>query len=105
MTEDIEFWECQAVLKYFGGGKPLHISTLYRGMAAGRYPRPVNVGASAVRWIAAECRTAALNMIVERSRPKPPTKRGRPKQTVAPIPEPARVEVKPKGKRAPQQCT
>ena len=38
----IELWERKTVLAYFGGDKPLHVSTLYRGMTTGIYPKPVN---------------------------------------------------------------
>ena len=65
----IELWDKQAVLEYFGGTKPLHLSTLYRGMASGIYPRPINVSADVVRWVADECRAATLRMLAARDDP------------------------------------
>ena len=56
--EPIELWERATVLKFFGGDKPLHISTLYRGVHTGRYPRPVYVSDNSVRWVGHECRAA-----------------------------------------------
>ena len=51
---------------------------LYRGVHSGRYPRPVNVSANVVRWLADECEEALERMIAERDQPQPPQRRGRP---------------------------
>ena len=64
--DTIEFWDRPAVLRFFGGNKPLHTSTLYRGIGDGIYPRPVNVSRNAVRWLASECRAAAQRMLAAR---------------------------------------
>ena len=53
----VELWDRKTVLAFFGGSKPINVSTLYKGMASGRYPKPVNVGPNTVRWIAGECRS------------------------------------------------
>jgi hypothetical protein len=74
----IELWERQTVLEFFGGDKPLHASTLYRGMVAGIYSRPVNVAGNTVRWIADECRADLNRMIAARDGPQQPPRRGRP---------------------------
>ena len=47
----------RATTEFFGGTKPLHAATLYRGIRAGRYPRPVKVGALS-RWLRSECEAA-----------------------------------------------
>ncbi|MGY4434842.1 putative DNA-binding transcriptional regulator AlpA [Bradyrhizobium sp. F1.13.1] len=73
----IELWDRQAVLEFFGGNKPLHPSTLYRGMVSGIYPRPINTSGNTVRWIASECKGALDRMISARDEPKPPSRRGR----------------------------
>src|SRR5215211_3115438 len=52
---DDELWDRQRVLEYFGGSKPIHTSTLYRGVNSGIYPPPMNVSPNAVRWIGQEC--------------------------------------------------
>jgi predicted DNA-binding transcriptional regulator AlpA len=77
-TTAIEFLDRPAVLKFFGGSRPLHVSTLYRGMHNGRYPRPVYVSGNSVRWIRSECEAAAQRMLDARDEPKPPTGRGQP---------------------------
>jgi predicted DNA-binding transcriptional regulator AlpA len=81
----IELWDKPAVLKFFGGIRPLHTSTLYRGVVNGVYPKPLSVsgggGGGAVRWLADECRDALTRMIVARDQPKPkPERRGRPRR-------------------------
>jgi predicted DNA-binding transcriptional regulator AlpA len=81
--ETPEFWDKPAVLQFFGGVRPLHTSTLYRGMHDGTYPRPVKVSRNSVRWLASECREAAQRMISERDEPKPTKsgkRRGRPRK-------------------------
>jgi predicted DNA-binding transcriptional regulator AlpA len=52
-----------AACAFFGGTRPLHPATLYRGVRQGRYPRPVKVGALS-RWLRSECE-AALSAMVE----------------------------------------
>ena len=73
----LELWDRQAVLEYFGGSKPIHPATLYRNMASGIYPKPINVSANSVRWVADECRAATRRMLAARDQPKPPHRRGR----------------------------
>jgi hypothetical protein len=74
---DEELWVRATVEKYFGGEKPLHTSTLYRGVESGIYPPPINVSANSVRWVPAECRAARQRMLAARDKPKPPSRRGR----------------------------
>jgi predicted DNA-binding transcriptional regulator AlpA len=79
---DDELWDAPKVQEYFGGSKPIHISTLYRGVNSGLYPRPMNVSPNVVRWIPRECRAARKRMLDERGDPKPPpppARRGRPR--------------------------
>jgi predicted DNA-binding transcriptional regulator AlpA len=52
-----------AVLAFFGD---INLSTLYRGINAGVYPRPINVSANVVRWLASECEAALAAMIARR---------------------------------------
>jgi predicted DNA-binding transcriptional regulator AlpA len=81
----IELWERNTVLKFFGGDKPLHISTLYRGISTGIYPKPINTSGNSVRWLADECRAALDKMITARDEPpKRPTRRGRPCKHITP---------------------
>jgi hypothetical protein len=68
---DDELWDAPKVRAYFGGVKPIHISTLYRGIDTGIYPPPIYVSANSVRWVPHECRAARQRMIAARDQPKP----------------------------------
>jgi predicted DNA-binding transcriptional regulator AlpA len=61
---------CAEVCAVFGGNRPLNQSTLYRGIAAGRYPRPITVGAKTVRWLRGECEETKAAMIGARDAAK-----------------------------------
>ena len=37
-----------------GNMRPIHRSTLWRGISAGRYPRPLKIGPATNRWQATE---------------------------------------------------
>ena len=79
--DELELWDRETVLAYFGGSKPIHVSTLYRGVNSGIYPPPMNVSANVVRWIGHECRDARQRMMGERGKtPKP--RRGRPRRQI-----------------------
>jgi predicted DNA-binding transcriptional regulator AlpA len=54
--------------RYFGGSKPIDPSTLYRGIRAGRYPKPVKVGPGSSRWLREECEAALRSMVERRVR-------------------------------------
>ena len=41
-------WDREVTCEFFGG---IDISTLYRGMKEGRFPRPVLVSANVARWL------------------------------------------------------
>jgi predicted DNA-binding transcriptional regulator AlpA len=70
---DLRLWDAATTCAFFGG---IDISTLYRGMALKRYPRPVLVSAHVARWLAEECESALAAMIAARDKPKSP-RRGR----------------------------
>ena len=70
-------WDRATTLAFFGG---IDVSTLYRGIHSGRYPRPVNVSNNVVRWLADECEAALDRMIAARNEPKPSERRGRPRR-------------------------
>ena len=70
-------WDRETTCSFFGG---IDISTLYRGMYAGRYPRPVLVSEHVARWLAEECEAALERLIAARDEPrKRPEHRGRPR--------------------------
>src|SRR6516162_7338175 len=68
-----ELWERKDVLAYFGGKRPLHTSTLYRGIHDGLYPRPIRVSRTHVRWLRSECEAALDRMIAARDGPRKQT--------------------------------
>ena len=55
------------VCAFFGGTKPIDTATLYRGVKAGRYPKPVKIGPGSSRWLRSEC-DAALRAMAEARR-------------------------------------
>jgi predicted DNA-binding transcriptional regulator AlpA len=55
------------VCRYFGGTRPINAATLYRGIAAGRYPGPIKVGPGSSRWLRSECEVALARMVEARS--------------------------------------
>jgi predicted DNA-binding transcriptional regulator AlpA len=59
----MEMLDRKAVCAWFGGTKPIDASTLYRGIRAGRYPKPVKVGPGSSRWLRSECEAALQRMI------------------------------------------
>jgi predicted DNA-binding transcriptional regulator AlpA len=64
--DDDEMMTMGAVLEFFGGDTPIHYSTLYRGIEAGRYPKGVRIGPNTVRWLRSECRAARQKLIAAR---------------------------------------
>ena len=65
---DDEMMTLPAVLAFFGGDRPIHYSTLYRGITAGRYPKPVRIGPNTSRWLRSECLVARQALIDARDR-------------------------------------
>jgi predicted DNA-binding transcriptional regulator AlpA len=51
-----------AVSAFFGGTKPLHPSTVYRHIKAGRIPAPIKISVGCSRWSLAECEAALARM-------------------------------------------
>jgi predicted DNA-binding transcriptional regulator AlpA len=47
--------------RFFGGNeKPIARNTLYRGVAEGRFPRPIKIGPKTTRWRRSECEAALI---------------------------------------------
>jgi predicted DNA-binding transcriptional regulator AlpA len=63
-----EMMSLDAVLRFFGGDRPIHYATLYRGIKAGRYPPPVSIGPNTRRWLRSQCREARQKLIDASSR-------------------------------------
>jgi predicted DNA-binding transcriptional regulator AlpA len=54
------------VCAFFGGTRPLHPATIYRG-AGTIYPRPIKVGPNTSRWLRSECVTSLNQIIAQRA--------------------------------------
>jgi predicted DNA-binding transcriptional regulator AlpA len=67
LVEDEKLYDIDFVCGFFGGSKPLHIATIYRGMNEGRYPRPVRPSPNVNRWVGRELK-AAMQAIIEAPR-------------------------------------
>lgn len=52
--------------RFFGGNRPINPATLYRGISAGRYPKPIKLGPGNSRWLRSECEEALRQMMAER---------------------------------------
>jgi predicted DNA-binding transcriptional regulator AlpA len=65
-TTDEVVWDKAAVCAFFGGTKPLNASSLYRGIAEGRYPKPFHPTPKLSRWLPSECRAARDALIANR---------------------------------------
>jgi len=68
IADSEDFWDELTVRKFFGGAsRPIHRSTLHRGVKNGAYPPPFKAGAKqANRWIPDECRRARDAMLAAR---------------------------------------
>ena len=62
-----ELLDLKAACIFFGGTRPLHQSTLYRGIKRGHYPTPIHVGPNTSRWLRSECTAALQSMIAGRA--------------------------------------
>src|SRR5262245_6925257 len=61
-----EMMTLAATCAFFGGDKPLNPSTLYRGIAVKRFPKPVHVAPNSSRWLRSECEAARKALIAAR---------------------------------------
>ncbi|MFZ1988149.1 MAG: AlpA family phage regulatory protein [Alphaproteobacteria bacterium] len=52
ITDDM--LDAKAACAFLGGSRPIHVSTFYRGIAQGRFPRPIAIGPNVKRWRRAE---------------------------------------------------
>ena len=68
--------DIEAVCKFFGGTKPLHPATIYRGLGT-RYPLPRRVSRNVNRWLRSECEQALQKIIDAPYEPLPSPKHRR----------------------------
>jgi predicted DNA-binding transcriptional regulator AlpA len=78
-----QMWTLSATCAFFGGDKPIHPATLYRGIAAGRYPKPVRIGPNTARWLSSECHFARQALIAARDGNTVPDTPDRAQPTIA----------------------
>jgi predicted DNA-binding transcriptional regulator AlpA len=78
---DDDLLDIEAVCRFFGGTKPLHPATIYRGIGI-RYPRPVRVSPNVNRWLRSECEVA-LKALLEAPREPLPSPKHRRARAVA----------------------
>jgi predicted DNA-binding transcriptional regulator AlpA len=62
-TDKSDLLDIDQVCAFFGGTKPLHPATIYRGLGK-QYPVPIKVGPNTNRWRRSEC-VAALQQMIE----------------------------------------
>jgi predicted DNA-binding transcriptional regulator AlpA len=55
-----------AACAFIGGSRPINPATLWRGVKAGRYSRPIKIGPQSVRWRRSELAADIERMIAER---------------------------------------
>jgi len=67
MTNNSVLLDRAETCRFFGGTRPIHPATLYRGIREGRFPRPVKVGPGSSRWLRAECEAALQGMVEGRA--------------------------------------
>jgi predicted DNA-binding transcriptional regulator AlpA len=58
--------DAKEACRILGGSRPIDHSTLYRGIAAGKFPPPVKLGRLSSRWIRAELVAAIRKLAAER---------------------------------------
>jgi len=61
-----ELLDVVATCHFLGGTKPINVATLYRGIHARRFPKPIRVGLGSSRWLRSELQAARERMIAER---------------------------------------
>jgi predicted DNA-binding transcriptional regulator AlpA len=53
--------------RFIGGSRPINPATLWRGVKAGRFSRPIKIGVQAVRWRRSELAADIDRMAAERN--------------------------------------
>jgi hypothetical protein len=74
--QDDGLYDLDFVRSVFGGNRPLDAATVYRGIAAGRFPRPVRPSPNSNRWVGRELKAAKEELIAAPRSPRPSPNRG-----------------------------
>lgn len=65
--DDLDLVDASEACRILGGeASPIDRSTLYRGVAAGRYPRPIKMGPGLSRWAKGELRAVIRERLAAR---------------------------------------
>jgi predicted DNA-binding transcriptional regulator AlpA len=65
MTDEL-LLDADAACRLLGGSRPINPATLYRGIKAGIFPRPVKIAPNIARWRKSELEAAIASRIAER---------------------------------------
>ena len=60
--DDEDRLDTEGACAFIGGNRPIHPSTLWRGVKTGRYSKPTHVGPQSVRWSKAQIRRDIARM-------------------------------------------
>ena len=61
-----ELLDVYEACRFIGGSRPINPATLWRGVKAGRYSRPIKIGPQSVRWRRSELQGDIDRMIAAR---------------------------------------
>ena len=61
-----ELLDVYEACRFIGGSRPINPATLWRGIKAGRYARPIKIGVQSVRWRRSELQADIDRMVAER---------------------------------------
>jgi predicted DNA-binding transcriptional regulator AlpA len=64
--ENEDLLDRDAVCRFIGGSRPINPATLYRGVKAGIYPKPIKVAPNVSRWQKSELQEALDRRVAER---------------------------------------
>lgn len=65
-NETVELLDADEACRLLGGTRPINRATLYRGVADGRYPKPIKIGAASSRWLRSELLDTIRSMAAAR---------------------------------------
>jgi len=60
--DDDGLYDCKATCAILGGNRPIHFSTLYKGIRVGRFPKPVKIGPATSRWRGRDLRECIMRL-------------------------------------------
>ena len=69
MHDNDELLDVGATCRLLGGTRPINPATLYRGVACGRYPKPIKISKNSNRWRRSEMLAAIDNLADARGAP------------------------------------